>query len=309
MAAPVMSTGDALTDVERILRALPLGDSPERINANRDLSGWLGQPIQTLAILRNVLSDPGALLAVASRSYPHINLFDKIVLVGGDDPSDYRLTLHLWTPPYTDSERSQELIHAHRFNFWSTVLTGTLTSERFELAASGRPFHRYRYVPETARTVEFCDFYEFCGAVRLANNGPERQRTGTTYYLAAPTIHRIIVPRESMTCSMVLRGPRLQDHSDVYNTSYPSQSTRFANKMFSPGQLRVRLARLLGVLEAQWGTPSDETHDRGGSQRGREPRSRERRAATAGSARRGRRRPRGRDRGTDVASGRDGWRA
>jgi hypothetical protein len=241
----------AVEGLQDILKILSGGDSRETIENNWTLIDWLGQPEQIVPIIRQILRHESVLAEVASRSYRHVNHFDKIVLVGSDDPRGYRLTLHLWDPPYSEQERDDELIHEHRFNFWSVILTGTLRSENFARTrdpGDGVLYRNYRYIPTLGRTKSFCDFYEFRGEVRLRKIEPHVWQAGDSYYLSAPQIHRVALPRESMTCSLVLRGERLREYSEVYNSTYPSADTRLAHAMFSPAQLADKLVRLLGVL-------------------------------------------------------------
>jgi hypothetical protein len=57
------------------------------------------------------------------------------------------------------------------------------------------------------------------------------------------------LPRKTITCSLVLRGPRLKEYSCVYNTSYPERNTVLNNNMFSPRDLEYRLSQLVSALE------------------------------------------------------------
>jgi hypothetical protein len=237
-------------ELKRLLESLPPQEHEHQIDGNRALVQWLSEPEQALALLRQVLADAALLGEVAARSYRHVNLFDKIVLVGNNKPQGYRLTLHLWTPPYTQEENGAELIHEHRFNFWSAILLGTMSSENYEKANCGRPYRRYRYTPEAARSLAFCDFYEFCGNTTLNVIAPGKKTAGESYYLAAPRIHRIVLPQDTTTCSMVLRGPRQREYSYVYNSTYPANDTRITNKMFSENELAIRLAGIITNLES-----------------------------------------------------------
>jgi len=53
----------------------------------------------------------------------------------------------------------------------------------------------------------------------------------------------------SVTCSLVLRGPRLREYSTVFNTEYPRFNTHFSNSMFSTEELATRLTALLETFE------------------------------------------------------------
>jgi len=225
-----------------------LSHRPVDFAANLRLIREVGARERVITLIDDLVGSESSLADVAARSYRHVNLFDKIVLVGNNDPAAYRLTFHLWLPPYTDSELRQELIHEHRFDFWSTILTGTLRSETFVKNDAGKRYRRYRYVPETARTQQFGDFYHFSGEQPLLSQGMHDKRPGMAYHLSAPVIHRIIPPADHVVCTLVLRGPRLRSYSYVYNTAYPTTNLTLRNAMFTPGQLAERLVALREAL-------------------------------------------------------------
>src|SRR5688572_28976068 len=126
--ANILGSDCATRDLSALLSGLPHDKSPRAVAANLHLIGEIGARDRIIRLIDELLDSESLLGEVAARSYRHVNLFDKIVLVGNSDPSAYRLTFHLWLPPYTDPELRQELIHEHRFDFWSTILTGTLRS-------------------------------------------------------------------------------------------------------------------------------------------------------------------------------------
>lgn len=230
-----------------LLESLPHDLTSSTIEQNSALIARLGRPENALTIVEQVLEDETLLAGIASRSYRHINHFDKVVLVGSDRPSAYRLTLHLWRPPYRADEMRDELIHDHRFNFWSVILAGALVSENFQLGETGDVFKRYHYVPES-RGRTFRDFYEYRGEVRLKRSATKVRQAGESYFLAAPSVHRIVLPQSELTCSLVLRGPRLREYSAVFNTTYPNANIQFDNVMFASRELRERLTVLAAAL-------------------------------------------------------------
>jgi hypothetical protein len=236
-------------ELPEILRQLPRAKSKKIIEHNLALISELGTATRMTALLSELLADRDHLAAAAARSYRHVNHFDKIVLVDSRDTAGYRLTLHFWCPPYTEAELDDELIHDHRFSFWSNILTGRLNSVDFAVsAASDQIFQRYRYSPERDKVTTTSNFYEFTGTIGLAHTGNSQKITGESYYLSYERIHRVLLPREQVTCTLVLRGPRERHYSNVFNTTYPSQDTRLANVMFTPEQLDARLNILLRAI-------------------------------------------------------------
>src|SRR5581483_12000647 len=87
-----------------LLSTLPIDCSNKTIEQNRRLISSISERSRVVRILQEILLDRKMLTDIAARSYRHINHFDKIVLIGNGDPCAYRLTLHLWQPPYTERE-------------------------------------------------------------------------------------------------------------------------------------------------------------------------------------------------------------
>src|SRR4051794_30325310 len=75
-------------------------------------------------LVAELLSSDAELDRIAHRSYRHLNFFDKIVLAESSS-TGYRLTLHLWSPPFPEDTRADRRIHSHRFAFASTVVIGS----------------------------------------------------------------------------------------------------------------------------------------------------------------------------------------
>jgi hypothetical protein len=234
-----------LARLQGLIGELPPVRSESTIASNLRLIARLGRPESVLTLLEEILEDDRMLAEIAAGSYRHVNHFDKIVLVDSEHQSDYRLTFHLWNPPYTEEELNEELIHDHRFSFWSTVVTGTLRSESFSRAEGGLNFRQYEYVPERRTRM---NFYEFVGEAVLRSDGATEKPAGTSYYLSYEKIHRVQLPHTAMTCTLVLRGPRERSHSNVFNTTYPDGSLRITNRPFSPDQLATKLADLAETI-------------------------------------------------------------
>jgi hypothetical protein len=232
-----------LDDLRRAVDALPMSHAADG-DRNLRFVESLARAERFVARLEGLLEDDDALDVVARRSYRHVNHFDKIVLVDNDPTCGYRATLHLWKPPYTQAELREELIHDHRFNFWSAIVIGELKSINFRLAERGSRYRRYRYVAERLGHVAPTNFYEFDGEATLSASGVTRKLAGDAYFLPWHRIHRVLLPRAGMTCTLVLRGPREREFSNVYNTSYPPTDTQAANRAFS----RQELARKLRML-------------------------------------------------------------
>ncbi|MEU4209493.1 hypothetical protein AB0F13_05705 [Streptomyces sp. NPDC026206] len=253
-------TGLRPQDLETLLNGLPVAASDRQKDYNLSLVKRLGAAPCMTDLLNQYLADDDLLDEIAARSYRHVNHFDKIVLVDSGDRLGYRLTLHAWCPPYTEKELHDELIHDHRFSFWSTILTGRLVSQNFyrtdspeAAAAPGDPttlFRQYRYSPEKQGVSTHSNFYEFVGETELRMTGESAESQGNAYHLQYHRIHRVALPMEAMTCTMVLRGPRERDFSNVYNTAYPSTDTQSGNTMFTRDELAGKLRNILANINA-----------------------------------------------------------
>lgn len=237
---------DCLADLENIFKSLPVDGSPQTIDANLTLLKRIGARDNCARMIERILGNPGLLADVASRSYRHVNHYDKIVLVGSDKLHGYRLTFHLWNPPYEEKELKKESIHDHRFNFWSMILTGVLTSENFTESVGGDLLRHYRYIPEN-RNVR--NFYQFIGETRLLKTEPARREGGESYYQPSPGIHRVVLP-SSMTCTLVLRGPRQRAFTNVFRTDHPKVDTYVNNSMYSEKTVEEKIGAILNVISA-----------------------------------------------------------
>jgi hypothetical protein len=199
-----------------------------------------------IPMLEQILKDASLLAEIASRSYRHVNYFDKIVLIESEKSDGYRLTLHFWCPPFTDKELKKESLHDHRFSFWSVILTGVLSSENFIESSDGQVMQHYRYIPERRRS-DIRNFYEFVGDTRLLKTTLLHRHAGESYYQPCLGIHRVLLP-DSLTCTLVLRGPRQKAFTNTFRTDIPKVNMQVANSMFSGEAIREKLTALLNAI-------------------------------------------------------------
>ena len=136
----------SLVDAENWVRGLAK-EKDNLFKENLATLRILAEKQNVTCFLTHVISDNTLLSSIASRSYTHINHFDKIVLV--DAPShNYRLTLHIWWPLDSNNQLDDEPMHSHRFDFWSTVLTGKLKSQFFDRVSDQQQYRDFEYIPE-----------------------------------------------------------------------------------------------------------------------------------------------------------------
>lgn len=166
----------------------------------------------------------------------HYDILDKIVL--HDDPSGWRLRLHVFLPGYFDRP------HNHRWTYTSRILTGsylhTLYGSDAQLPVG---------VADDAGTVDVS---------RLAPHLIRTETAGATYTLHHCMIHSVTAA--PFTTSLIVRGPAVKNRFLVTDrttgqswwqygaaTETPEQA---AQKRMTPQQLADRLAQLTddGIL-------------------------------------------------------------
>lgn len=199
-------------------------------------------------LIKEILNNNELLEIIARRSYEHVNHFNKIVLIDNLNIKGFRLTLHSWSCHYDDKTLEQELIHNHRFSFWSHIYRGTLLSENFKEASSfsieKKAFRKYIYRPSQTGNIHTCEFDKEVQLTKLDNHIFEQ---GQSYYLNFDITHRVLLPqRHQNLCTFVLRGPRERDYTNTYNTFYPDQGIKSDTPMMSPEQLKKILITILG---------------------------------------------------------------
>jgi hypothetical protein len=123
----------------------------------------------------HTLTDP-ALFALCE----HYDILDKLVL--HDDPTGWRLRLHLFHPGYFDRP------HNHRWTYTSRILTGTYTHTLYGTDEHlGPTVHPEQLIPRMIRT----------------------EQPGDTYTLHHSMIHA--VNAHPYTASLIIRGPAVKN--------------------------------------------------------------------------------------------------
>jgi hypothetical protein len=246
---PVAEHGSPLTYDTLRERLYTLPKDSSRATAAEILSfvQSLGQPDNVTRVLQHIVDKEPLAQTVAGRSYRHTNHFDKIVLMDSGDRLGYRLTMHLWNPPYSEVEICDEQIHDHRFSFWSTVVVGTISFQNYIRDATGVIFDEYQYIPEKLNLATTGNFYVDVGQSPLLELQQSRATAGECYYLPFSQIHRVILPQASMTCTLVLRGPRQKNYASVFSNSRKYDPS--GNVMFSSSSLSQKLALVLQELK------------------------------------------------------------
>lgn len=210
------------------------------------LKNLVSQDLPT-RMIKEVLNSPDLLSLISARSYQHVNHFDKIVLIDSANPLGYRLTLHYWPGLYDAPVMQQELIHNHRFSFWSHIFRGTLRMENYleasTMKAGRQILRRYVYQPTTIGNIHSCNFD---GEAQLELQNVAAYYQGECYYLHYQTTHRVVLPQgNNRICTMVIRGPREREYTNTYNTFYPDRGMESSVPTMEPAVLAQKLNEIL----------------------------------------------------------------
>jgi hypothetical protein len=165
----------------------------------------------------------------------HYDILDKIVL--HDDPTGWRLRLHVFLPGYYDRP------HNHRWTYSSRILAGSYTHTLYDLDTP----------PDDNEHDQELDI-----ATGLRTRMIRTETAGDTYTLHHHLIHSVVA--EPYTTTLIVRGPAVKDRFFLTDnatgrswwqygaaTETPEEA---AAKRLRPNELRDRLDHLTesGVL-------------------------------------------------------------
>jgi hypothetical protein len=227
-----------LDRLEEVVPRLPTDGSTQARRAALDLASALGRPENVRRLLDDIEGNAERLGEIASRSFRHTNYFDKIVLID-DESAAYRLTVHLWRPPFTIEEVGDDHIHDHRCDFWSSVLFGVLNSEEFERSDDAPRFREVIYRPARSEQGVKINEYEPRDSVGLRRTRVVRHSQGDTYFLPHDRIHRIAITPHEPTATILLRGPHRRDSTSLF-----SNTRRYSNLALAPFSVSDLIDRL-----------------------------------------------------------------
>jgi hypothetical protein len=164
-------------------------------NVALETTSSLAQPSRLAGLLRSLGHDGGAVANCASQSYLHPLGFHKLMLINAAPL--FELRLHVWWP---DSSPGADHIHNHRFPFASAIVRGGYKMQIFQAAATGVPMLEYREQPSPDGGWQLT-------AVSPAHLTPVASLNlapGTSYAVAADTLHRVTVAPGSLCVTLLL---------------------------------------------------------------------------------------------------------
>ncbi len=158
----------------------------------------------------------------------HYDILDKLVL--HDDPTGWRLRLHLFLPGYFDRP------HNHRWTYTSRILAGSYTHTLYG-------------------TDDQLGEHATVDVAALRPRMVRTEQAGDSYTLHHSMIHAVTA--EPYTTSLIVRGPAVKDRFLVTDrttaqawwqhgatTETPAET---ANKRMNANQVRAAIARLIDV--------------------------------------------------------------
>jgi hypothetical protein len=198
----------------------------------------LAEPATLWPLLDAIGRDDRAASQVAAASTRHVLGFDKFVLLslGGSE-----LRMHVWWP---GDLRRREHIHNHRFPFASVVLAGTLRSQMFELAESGRKMIHFH---ETSSRPDDGWRFQRVGSVSIRECLSVEVTPGSAYTMGIDLFHRV-EPGSELTATLVLRPPNRRSHSSVLIDPTGSPPAPAPMNPFSVAEFAAKLCALRRAL-------------------------------------------------------------
>lgn len=160
----------------------------------------------------NIREDKEWMKDIVDRSYSHKIGFDKLVLVSLENP-ERKLRLHVWDNETVPQNEKDADIHNHRWNFCSTLLTGTMEFEIFE-RGSGRKVHEYEYTP-IGRNSKYS--LKELGETELTQTFGGSFYAGVNYEITHDIIHRTYVDDNQTTATLMFQGPQRKPKTSVFN--------------------------------------------------------------------------------------------
>ena len=199
-----------LPDLEQHLSERAISYSRDGADALFQALADLANPARFREIISAFLDDPTLLRRAEERSYLHRNGFLRLALAPA---SSYYLRLHVWDTRRGGLPDFRESIHNHNSDFASVILTGGYRHEIFRRSSTGETYQQYDYSSERgSRSFSL----EHKGPVRLALLSNGYLGMNTVYTLTTDVLHRVVPKADSLTASLVLKGPTVNPVSQMY---------------------------------------------------------------------------------------------
>lgn len=204
-----------------------------------EMTSALAQSSRLVALLRLLHGDPQAIATCARQSYLHPLGFHKLMLVNA--APQFELRCHVWWP---DSTPGVDHVHNHRFAFISAVVRGGYRMQVFQTDQTGTPALEYREMADPGIGW----YLKPTGIAHLRLLSSVQHDPGTSYALAADTLHRVIVPAGALCVTLVLRTALSGSITRVFAKPGTVSLTTTPVKIMSSADYRRQLEALLVEL-------------------------------------------------------------
>lgn len=192
-----------IAEVERCCSALAFSRSEFEAACIRSITS-----ANLSALLRNATLAP-ELELVARDSYLHDNGFAKIVVYRSDHCA---VRFHLWDTSQASVPVTSN-VHDHRWHFVAMLLSGGYLQQQFRRASLSQKGSQY----SASRYTVSGDEYELApiGELRLIKTDENRIQPGQHYMMMADSLHRVIVPVNQVTVSVVFQAATIKQSTTV----------------------------------------------------------------------------------------------
>jgi hypothetical protein len=230
-----------LADLERWLSQRVAAYDRDGADALLQALADLASPTRFQQIVSSILNNPVLLRGAEDRSYLHRNGFLRLTLAPS---ASYFLRLHVWDTREGGLPNFPESVHNHNSDFASVILTGGYRHEIYLPGSSGESFHRYDYNSERG-SKSFA--LESKGDVKLALVSNGYLGGNTVYTLTTDVLHRVIPKADSLTASLVLKGPTVNPISQMYTQASFAVDGEMSVLPLPPNSYSKYAGELLGI--------------------------------------------------------------
>lgn len=213
------------------------------LEAIQDALSVISKPASLSHFLMGIVDDDQWLEVAASQSYVHYNNFDKIVLASSSEP-EYKLRLHIWWPD--PGSPMFETVHNHGWDFGSVMLLGRYRQQIYQQSDAGIEMYKYEYLSAGEQGSYSLGL---AGSGKLSCVFDTTITAGSSYVMRKDVLHRIVSDRQSLTCTLVLHGPKDRvSPTSVFSLTPVANTERLDAVPMSRSNLREKLRRLSTAL-------------------------------------------------------------
>lgn len=193
-------------------------------------------------VVTEICSDEQALRLCTARSQSHPLGFNKLLIFSTEH---YQVRLNFW--PVIRLKRELEDIHDHRFDFASTILTGNLIAELYEIVDSGTPM--VHFIDRLPANYDDPYILEETGPVHARRVSVHRLARGSAYITRCDSLHRIIAAEDApVVTAFVKFAPTRADSNVLISPSATENREIQTRHRFSSEATLSTLSQILALI-------------------------------------------------------------